>query len=295
MTSLTANQSFPFTADGTTSITWTATAIGGAVPLQYRFVRWHQATNVMTTVQALGASHTYTWTPTPGDAGYYQIGVYVRDGSSHWASMFTPLFQIVGLPLGISSLTANQAFPFTADGVTSITWTAAAGGGAAPLQYRFVRWHQATNVMTTVQALGAGNTYTWTPAPGDAGHYQIGVYVRDATGHWASLFTPLFQILGEPLTITSLTANQAFPFTADGVTSITWTATATGGATPLQYRFVRWQQSTNITTIVQALGASNTYTWTPTPGDAGLYQIGVYVRDNVGIWRSQFTTMFRIQ
>ncbi len=295
ITSLTADQAFPFTADGATGITWTATAAGGAAPLQYRFVRWQQSTNTTTIVQALGPSTTYSWTPTAADAGAYQIGVYVRDASNHWASLFTGVFQIIGTPLTISSLTANQAFPFTADGGTAIAWTAAAAGGASSLQYRFVRYRQSTGTVTTVQALSTNNTYAWTPSPADAGLYQIGVYVRDATGHWASLFTALVQIIGQPLSITSLTANQAFPFTADGVASITWTASATGGVAPLSNRFVRFNQATGITTIVQALGASNAYSWTPGPGDAGLYQIGVYVRDNVGVWRSSFTSIFQIQ
>ena len=295
ITSLTANRTFPFTADGTTAITWTAGATGGVTPLQYRFVRWSQATNTMTTVQALGTSPTYNWTPSASDAGVCQLGVYVRDALGVWQSLFTALVQIVGQPLTITSLTANETFPFAADGVTSITWTAVATGGAAPLQYRFVRFQQSTGVTTTVQALGASATYSWTPSASDAGLYQIGVYVRDAIGVWRSLFTAIFAIVGQPLTITSLTANQTFPFTADGVTSITWTAVATGGAAPLQYRFVRYQQSTGVTTTVQALGASPTYSWTPSASDAGLYQIGVYVRDNVGTWKSLFTATFQIQ
>ena len=295
ITSLTANRTFPFTADGATAITWTAVATGGATPLQYRFVRFQQATGVTTTVQALGASATYSWTPSASDAGLYQIGVYVRDAGGTWASLFTALVQIIGQPLTITSLTANRTFPFTADGVTAITWTAVATGGATPLQYRFVRFQQATGITTTVQALGASATYSWTPSASDAGLYQIGVYVRDAIGVWRSLFTALVQIVGQPLTITSLTANRTFPFTADGVTAITWTAAATGGATPLQYRFVGFQQSTGITTTVQALGASNTYSWTPSASDAGLYQIGVYVRDATGVWQSLFTALFQIE
>ncbi len=295
VTSIAVDRVFPFAANGGTSITWTASATGGAAPLQYRFVRWQQSTNTMTIVQALGAGSSYIWTPAAGDAGFYQIGVYVRDSECHWASMFTALIQITGQPLTLSSLVANQAFPFTADGTASITWTATATGGSTPLQYRFVRWQQATNTTTTVQALGSSNTYSWTPTPGDAGHYQIGVYVRDADCHWVSLFTSLFQVTGQSLTITALSTNQAFPFAASGASPITWTATASGGAAPLQYRFVRYQQSTSTTTIVQALGASNAYSWTPGPGDAGLYQIGVYVRDNVGVWRSSFTSIFQIK
>ncbi len=294
ITSLTANQAFPFTVNGT-AITWTAVATGSAVPLQYQFVRWQQSTNTTTVVRALGVSNTYSWTPTVSDAGFYQIGVYVRDANGHWASLFAGLFQIVGQQLSIASLTPNQAFPFTATGVTSITWTASAIGGAVPLQYQFVRWQQSTNTTTVVRALGTSNTYTWTPSPSDSGSYQVGVYVRDAGGRWASLFTTLFEITGQPLTITSLTPDQAFPFTANGVTPITWTASATGGAAPIQYRFVRWQQSTGSTTIVRALGTGTSYSWTPTIADRGFYQIGVYIRDAAGVWRSQFTTLFQIQ
>ncbi len=178
--SLTANQTFPFQANGTTAITWTATASGGGQPLQYRFSRFNQTTGTTTTVQALGASNTYSWTPTGFDAGFYTIGVYVRDSNGNWASLFTAVFQIIDTPIVISSLAANQAFPFTADGVTAITWTALASGGTAPLQYRFVRWSQASGTTTTVQNYSTSNTYSWTPTSANAGNYQIGVYVRDA-------------------------------------------------------------------------------------------------------------------
>ena len=40
-------------------------------------------------------------------------------------------------------------------------------------------------------------------------------------------------------TVNSITVNRASPFTPDGVTSVTWTADATGGVAPLQYAFFR--------------------------------------------------------
>lgn len=63
-----------------TSITWTATATGTVLPLEYQFER--QTGGVWTVVQSYGTSNTYTWTPATGDAGTHTIRVSVRNGGT---------------------------------------------------------------------------------------------------------------------------------------------------------------------------------------------------------------------
>ena len=77
-----------------TPITWTAVASGGVAPLQYQFQRYSSATGLYTVVQDWSTSHTFSWTPTPAEAGRYFIGVYVRSAGlttsqvSRWTSGF---------------------------------------------------------------------------------------------------------------------------------------------------------------------------------------------------------------
>ena len=73
---------------------------------------------------------------------------------------------------------------------------------------------------------------------------------------------------------------STFPFTADGVSSIVWTATASGGVAPLQYQFQRFSAATRLYTIVQDWSTANMFVWTPTPAEAGRYFIRVDVRSN---------------
>ena len=55
------------------------------------------------------------------------------------------------------SLTSNVALPATAG--TTITWTAGATGGTAPLEYQF--WRQDSGTWIMVQDYSAMNSYTW--------------------------------------------------------------------------------------------------------------------------------------
>jgi hypothetical protein len=280
ITGLAANQTFPFTANGTTSITWTATASGGIAPLQYQFIRYSVTSGVWTTVQAYSSANTFTWTPGAGEAGSYYIEVLVRNqGSTTYADawLLGPGFAITS-GVTVSGLTPNVTFPVATG--TAITWTATATGGVAPLQYQFIRYSTATGLWTTVQAYSSTNTFTWTPGPSEAGTYYVEVQVRSngSTAYAeASLLSSPF-VINSTVSVTSLTPNVTFPI-ARG-TAITWTATATGGVAPLQYQFIRYSTATGLWTTVQAYSSANTFTWTPGPSEAGTYYVEVQVRSN---------------
>ena len=300
ITSLTTDQTFPFAANGVTPITWTAVVSGGVAPLQYQFQRYSVTTGLYTVVQTWGTSNTFTWTPTLAEVGRYFIGVYVRSAglTAPQTNRWTSGFDVTATPT-ITALTVDQTFPFTANGVTPITWTAVVSGGVAPLQYQFQRYSVTTGLYTVVQTWSTSNTFTWTPTLAEVGRYFIGVYVRSAglTAPQTYRWTGGFDVTGSVPTITSLTADQAFPFTADGVTPIIWTAVVSAGVAPLQYQFQRYSVTTGLYTVVQNWSTSHTFSWTPTPAEAGRYFIGVYVR-NAGATASQasrWTSGFNIQ
>ncbi len=76
-----------------------------------------------------------------------------------------------------------------------------------------------------------------------------------------------------PVTLTSLTPSLASP-QAPG-TSITFTANASGGSSPLQYRF--WLWNGGAWNAVQDYSTTNTWTWVPAnPGD---YYVSVWVKE----------------
>ncbi len=63
-----------------TAITWTASAYGTVLPLQYRFEREDNGT--WSVVQAYSSSNAYTWTPGAGDVGDHAVRVSVRNSGS---------------------------------------------------------------------------------------------------------------------------------------------------------------------------------------------------------------------
>jgi RHS repeat-associated protein len=78
LTGFTASHPSPHAAG--TTITWTATATGSVMPLEYRFERLDNGSWAV--VQAYGASNTYAWTPTASDAGDHAVRVSVRNAGS---------------------------------------------------------------------------------------------------------------------------------------------------------------------------------------------------------------------
>jgi hypothetical protein len=176
--SLNADVVFPVPAN--TPVKWTAMVTGGVAPLEYKFwvlrsgSGWVMARDYAT-------SNSFTWTPATD--GSYAVQVWVRNAGSSatydtWVG--SPFFTIAGTgPARVVSINADRAFP-AATG-TSIVWTAiATGGTAGPLQYRFWRFNQATGVWSIVQDYSSSNTFSWTPAAGEAGTYAIQAWVRSA-------------------------------------------------------------------------------------------------------------------
>ena len=77
-----------------------------------------------------------------------------------------------------------------------------------------------------------------------------------------------------PLTITDLSANRMSPQPVG--TSIVFTATASGGAAPYQFKW--WIDNGGTSTVGQQWSTSNTFTWTPT-SPSSTYVIRVWARN----------------
>ena len=278
ITSLTTDKTLPRPFG--VPITWTAATTGGIAPLQYRFLRYDRTAAHWTIVQEYSTSNFYTWTPGASDVGQHVIEVWVRNaGSTAWDAYLTgPYFSITAPAPTVTSLTTSMALPQSTG--TTITWTVTTTGGTGPLQYRFLRYDRTPATWSIVKEYSTSNTYTWTPGPSNAGQHVIEVWVRNAgsTVSWDAYLTgPYFSITGPAPTVDALSPNQALPQPA-GV-AITWTATATGGNGPLQYRFLRYDRTSSTWTIAQEYSNSNSYTWDPSEADAGQHVIEVWVRN----------------
>lgn len=266
----------PFPAPPGSVVRWTATATGGAAPLQYRFVLYREGSG-WTALQEYSSANEVVWTPT--QPGSYLVEVWVRSAGAtepYEALRNSGFVQISStLPLTVAPLTADKPFPAKAG--QSITFTGSAtGGSAGPLQYKFVRYHEGVGWMVA-QEYSSSRTFTWTPGGSDVGQHAVQVWVRSA-GSTASYeawnTTGMFSVTTDPLSTPVLRADAVFPIPAN--TAVTWTATTTGGVAPLQYEFWVHQEGVGWT-IPQPYGPSNVFTWTPSVD--GRYAVQARVRN----------------
>jgi hypothetical protein len=207
-----------------------------------------------------------------------QLAAYVRNTATPhlpantWGVGFA---QVPAFPstISVSALLSDKTFPASAS--QPITWRAFAIGANGPFEYQF--WVYDGVNWTLGQGYCPSNTFVWTPPAG--GTYLLQVWARHvgssaAFEDWKS--SGFFSVTGPaPVAVTSFTANMAFPVSFG--TPITWTATATGGTAPLQYRFWRLRQGVGWT-MVQDYSPNNTFTWAPGVTEGGTYSLQVWVR-----------------
>jgi hypothetical protein len=158
-------------------------------------------------------------------------------------------------------------------GTATLNWSHP--GGANLTDFTIQR---ATNATFTVGVSSlsapAGTTTALDAVPG-AGPYYYRIRANGSAGSSAWTNASPFPV-GGVLVVTGLNADVASP--APNGTTITWTATASGGTSPLQYQFWRYSYATGLWTIAQAYSTSSVFSWATTPADAGMYIISVWVK-----------------
>lgn len=271
---LVANKTSPQGPD--TAITFTATGSGGTGFYEYRYYLNDGSGTGFQLMRDYSPNENWVWTPS--NPGNYDIFVEMRNAESQvlrdaYASI--NFFQIQGsiAPTGVT-VTSDLASP-QAPG-TAITFSATAQGGAGPLEYRFYLNDGSGAGFVLQQDYSSTASWTWTPSA--AGNYDLFVEVRRAGADvlrdaYASV--NFYQIQAAiPPNAVSLTPSIASP-QASG-TQITFTATASGGSGPYEYRFYLNDGSGAGYVLQGPYSATNTFVWTPTA--AGNYDVFVETR-----------------
>lgn len=268
VTSLVADKAFPITEG--TSVTFTATATGGSTPYTYKFVTYNSSTGWQVT-QDYSALNQLTYFPA---AGTNAVQVWVRNAgssSAYDAYLSSGFFTVNGSAPVITSFTADKTFPQPVN--TLVTFTATVAGGISP-QYEFWKYNVSTG-WTLGQAYSGTNTFSYYP---DTGTNAVQVWVRNtgsANAYDTYASSGLFEITGtESVVVTSLTADKTFPQPVN--TSVTFTATASGGTNPLQYKFWAYNSNTGWT-VGQDWTGMSTFTYFPAEGTNA---VQVWVRSN---------------
>jgi len=177
-----------------TPVTWAADVPDPSVTMQYQFFVYSTATAQWALAQAYSAQKTFVWTPTVVDT--YGVQAWARQvGSTAGYDTFasTGMLSVTSGPAQMVSLTSNKTLPAAAG--TTITWTAGATGGTAPLEYQF--WRQDGGTWTMVQNYSSQNKYTWITTATDAGQHAIQARVRSigsASPYESQLTSGVFSI-----------------------------------------------------------------------------------------------------
>jgi hypothetical protein len=263
-----------------TPVTFTAQPTGGVAPYQYKWIVSNGSTSTIAVNWT--TSNRFTWTPTVESANY-SVSVWVRSAGNAAdvleASTYL-VFPVANTTKAIATisvaLTANRVAPQAP--FTPITWTATPAGGVAPHQYK---WRIFDGTTWTVGASWSPtNSFVWTPSTANP-NYRVEVWLRSAgstadapEASTASPFPIEAQAAGTgPVASVSLTANRTAPQPAGN--PIAFTATPTGGTTPVVYKWFYFMGTT--WTAFGDWSSSQNFTWYPTEPNAN-YRIRVWVK-----------------
>ena len=165
-----------------------------------------------------------------------------------------------------TTLTPDKAAPQPPN--TTITFTAGASGGTAPYEYRF--WLFDGSSWSLVRDWSSLATWSWTPGSANASS-RVAAHARCTGCAWAGassgeavLAFPI-STPGAPPTQTTLTPNKAAPQPPN--TTITFTAGASGGTAPYEYRF--WLFDGSSWSLARDWGSAATWSWTPGAASPG--------------------------
>lgn len=270
------------TRDWTTSNTWTwtPTVANGS----YRVAVWVR--------DGTSTADAYANSQSNGSIAYpIDQATSTSSTTSSSSSTTSSSSSSTGGVLTLTSLTANRPAPQPAG--TPITFTATVTGGSSPYQYKWwifdgSQWYVQTGWSTS-------NTWTWTPSEAFPG-FRIGVWVRNAGSTADAYDNPASDgsipypvsaatststtsstsstSTGGMLTLISLGADRVAPQPAG--TTVTFTATGTGGSAPYQYKF--WTYDGANWVARRDWSTSNTWAWTPTITNSA-YRVAVWIRN----------------
>lgn len=117
---------------------------------------------------------------------------------------------------------------------------------------------------------------SWTWNPPTTGDYYVTVWVKEQNSTKqsdAALDPGVPYSIATPVVLNSLA--PSVPSAQPRRTTIIWTANASGGASPLQYRFLLLRRGS--WSIVQDYSTVNTWTWKPSAADN--YYVTVWVKE----------------
>jgi len=249
---------------------------------------WHLA--------AGGTIWSYTWNlPTNGS---YTIKSRATDNAGNVETPGPGVNVTVAniTPIVVLSLVPSPSTFVVAGG--NATWTATATGGTGSYQYSY--WHMGPDtggVYVKAQDWGSSNTWTWATSTDNIGNNYVMVKVRnsDLSGSAVYKISGVYKV-NPTLGISGLTANKTSPATVGS--SVTWTATATGGTGSYLYSFWRTGPDTSGAYVkIRDWTSASTWNWTPVAAEVGNNYVMVKVKnsDSTGTALYKISGVYKVQ
>ncbi len=274
---VTADRKHPSELQSIGTVTFTALRGGPQAGMEYQFwLRTDGGTAQL--VQDYGAANTYSIAPST--AGVLEVTAYARDSGSAEPTevQASRTLEVLAYPaVAATSLDrANTGSIVLQEGGTA-SFKAKAIGSSGNYEYKFQI--RTNGSIVYEQAYSPSDLIEWLPTA--AGNYSIAVFARNAGS--ATVFDALggttFDVLDLPaITALDLTADQQSPAPYEGLGTVTFTATATGGSANIEYQFhtltpgVGWA-------VAQAYSPANSFAYaSAVPGANGI----VVLARNVG-------------
>ena len=258
--SLTLTANLPAPQPAGSPIVWTATAGGGSGAMVYKWFVYDLG--LWRPVGSWTWSNQFTWRPTAADASY-RVSAWVKratnpgDGAEAAAEQpfaITEALDAAGDPRVASvAITTSKTAPQPAG--STVVWTATSTGGIGALVYKWLFFNG--TVWQSMGSWSSSNQFSWTPTVANAS-YKVSVWVKRASSpldEWEATSELAFPITGgaggsEPTPtpapapsgpastrVASLALTTNVPAPQPAATTITWTASPTGGSGALVYKW----------------------------------------------------------
>jgi hypothetical protein len=297
------------------SITWTAFARGGTNRLEYQFIRYSAAAGLWQIVRDWSTKPQWLQVTTPADEGEIIVVVLVRSGSGGGAETMDEVQSTI-LPPADSFVLASTVSDGRLPAVSTQTYAigpipigtasglSISASAASRTQMGFSAWMARPDGGTPGVGLyenAEGQPDPVAGVPGlvvdgcsssITGSFRILELELGPPGAESRLAADIRQRCGaEPTELfVAVRVNSAFslfnmfpivtnaPAIVGPGTVVTWTAAASSGTGPVEYRFLRYDLEHATWTLVRDWNRDPDFRWTPGMDDIGSYAVQVWGR-----------------